>query len=172
MSTTPKRDEIQVRYTAADRELYQFVGRRRAEQTKAKGKPDRAGQRGVSVPNHILGAGAELAVAKHRDCFWNGSLGDYDAEDVGGFYGVRGVERESLRLIVHGDEHQRPDNPDHPMILVVVRHEYATLRGWRYARDVTGGLGAKEVWRKGGAAWYLESTHLLDMRDLPERPKR
>jgi hypothetical protein len=47
---------------------------------------------GTAAGLHIAGCQGEMAVAKALNLFWGGSLGDFDAVDVGGLVQVRSTE--------------------------------------------------------------------------------
>lgn len=83
---------------------------------------------------HLTACRGELAVAKALNLFWSGSLGDYQAVDVGGLVEVRAVNSKPgrrLSLIVHDD-----DKDDRPYVLADTGHAPAIdLRGWMLARD-------------------------------------
>lgn len=167
MTTTKS---IRVTLPSTSIRLASGIGKARAAEAQRRELPDQAGQRGVSLVNHVLGALCECAVAYRLDVFWDGHLGVMTREDVGGFYGVRGVTGNELRLILHGPEHPRPDNLDHPFISVWQQAlDTYWLRGWIWCRH---GLkvGSFETHRENGGAFYVDSKFLEPMDSLPPRP--
>lgn len=109
--------------------------------------------------DHIEGAGAEMAVAKHTGQFWNGAVGQFKADDVGVLQ-VRQTGHDRGCLILHHKDHG-----DKPFILVTGQMPNYTIRGWLYARD-----GKKrEHWRTQGVrhpAFFVQQKYLFDFSEL------
>jgi hypothetical protein len=106
----------------------------------------------------------EMALAKHLDKFWSGSIDDVEAADVGTFYQVRATEYPTGRLRLH------PEDKDHmPYVLAIVRDNVVTLVGWLYARDGK----QQEYWtnpqrnRPERFAFFVPAEKLHDMASLP-----
>jgi hypothetical protein len=84
--------------------------------------------------NHITGAQGEMAVAKHFNLYWNGTVGEFDKVDVGGVIEVRAQQRkgkpEWQKLILHP-----ADDDDLPYVLVSCEAPDFELIGWLHGRD-------------------------------------
>jgi len=111
---------------------------------------------------HIEGAGGEFSVAKYFGLFYNGSLGDFHAADVGRLQ-VRTTPLPTNRLTLHPD-----DKDNHPYILVTGLMPTYTLSGWLYGRE-----GKKaEYWQdpsgKNRPAFYVPNTALHPIYELEE----
>lgn len=116
---------------------------------------------------HIVSAHTELALAKSRNCFWNGAHGDYDAADVGDFYEVRGTMHRNGRLRLHDT-----DKDDKPYVHARLRYEiaekrcYVDLVGWMYGYEGK----RREFWtdpQPGRFAYFVPDQKLHDMTELP-----
>ena len=106
---------------------------------------------------HIEGAAGEAAVAKWLGRYWNGALGDLDADDVGTVQ-VRTTSRTDGCLILHDSD---PDS--RPFVLVTGVAPSFVLRGWIWARDGK----RKEHWRDpvgGRGAYFVPQSALRPMR--------
>ncbi len=134
----------------------------------ARGKPDQCGQNGVNPEHHRLGSLCEVAFADEMNLFWNGTVGAVNREDVAEFYGVRGVTAEHHHLIAHGEEKDRPDVLDHPLVSVYQESETVYwLRGWMFARDA---IAVGEFTTKrgpDGMAFFVPWPKLEPMAVLP-----
>lgn len=112
---------------------------------------------------HIIGAIGEMALAIVTGCYWDGALGDYKADDVGGVYQVRSTDNPwKQSLILH-----KSDADDKPFVLGTVHRLTVTLEGWMYARE-----GKKKDWWKDPTgtqrwAYFVEKQHLHPMSTLP-----
>ncbi len=107
---------------------------------------------------HITGALAEYAVAKHLGQPWSpGKRGDSDV----GAYQVRYTGRTDGALILHPD-----DDDAAPYILVVGGPFRFTLVGWTWGAD---GKQAR-FWAepvKGRAAYFVPADELYDLSEMP-----
>lgn len=106
---------------------------------------------------HLDGAIGEAAVAKWLDRYWNGNLGNLDADDVGKFQ-VRYTYRDDGRLILH-----KEDGDDKVFILVTGIQPVLRLRGWIRGRD--GKL--PQYWtdpKTGRPAFFVPQSALKPMR--------
>lgn len=115
---------------------------------------------------NMMGCAGEMAVAKGLNLFWSGSVGDYDAVDVGGKVEVRSVSRPTDCLILH------PDDRD-GMPFVLCYNEPGTpkfnLLGW-----VWGKQGKDEkFWRDpqgtGRHAFFVPQAELFRCEELAEQ---
>lgn len=119
-----------------------MVGVRRQVEALRVGREQRYGQTGDGWADHVRGALAELAVAKHRDRYWNAVVRDPSLleGDVGRFE-VRHTLRRDGHLILHPGDHD-----DRAYILATGAAPTITLAGWTWGRD---GKSA-EYWRDAG----------------------
>lgn len=87
----------------------------------------------------IVGAVAEMVVAKALNKFWAGQEGNFQAADVGHLQ-VRGTERQDGCLIVHppppmNKPKARGDKPGDIFVLVVGLPPYLWIPGWCYGHE-------------------------------------
>jgi hypothetical protein len=110
--------------------------------------------------SEVISCLAEMAVAKHLDHFWCGSVGDYSAPDVNPIYEVRSTEWPDGRLILHPEDH---DNA--PYILARVNQSKVTLVGWLLGRE-----GKREEWwtsvRPERYSFFVPNDELHDIGTL------
>lgn len=80
---------------------------------------------------HILGAIAEMMLAKRLGVYWSGTIGTVRAEaDVGRCYQVRATDHPNGKLIVH------PEDKDHqPFVLARVLLPDVHLVGWLWGDE-------------------------------------
>jgi len=110
----------------------------------------------------LIGARAEMAVAKIFDYWWDGDPGDVDAIDVGGVIEVRATEHPRGRLRLH---HRDKDHL--PYVHCIVRdYRHVHLMGWLYA-----GEGKRpDYWEDptGGSrpAFFVPNNALRPIGDL------
>lgn len=80
---------------------------------------------------HLFGCFGEMAVAKHFNLFWAGSIGNFKATDVGGRVQARAGRRSHHSLLLH------PDDADHQPFVLALTHDLpsVTLYGWTFGRD-------------------------------------
>jgi hypothetical protein len=135
------------------------VGVRRNIQSIRRGALPKWGQGGAALwGSHIEGAAGELAVAKATNTYWNGALGDYDADDVGGLQ-IRTTPHPNGCLILH------PSDPDdRPFILVIGTMPFFRLAGWMMGRD-----GKDPKWWRAGIdrpAFFVPQADLRPMEEL------
>jgi hypothetical protein len=106
------------------------------------------------------GACGELAVAKHLGLYWNGSLGQLKAPDVGK-YQVRTTPADGGRLLLHGRD---PD--DAAFILARGFAPRFQLAGWIMGRD-----GKRQDWWRelvpGRPCFVVPNEALHPMDTLP-----
>lgn len=142
------------------------VGVMRQVQNLKAGTQDRHGaslDRGWQL--HIEGAIGELAVAKYRDRFWSGALGNWKADDVGRWQ-VRSRNRPPGQEV--GDLTVHPSDPDdRPFVFVTGWPPAYTLHGFIMGRDAK----KDEWWRdpaKGRPAFFVPTSALRDLSELKE----
>src|SRR6185295_10032539 len=82
------------------------------------GAKERYGAEGGNLDYDFNGCLGEIALAKWRNTFWSGSLGKYQAIDVGDRWQVRCAGYMGGRLILHPD-----DNDMHPFVLALAPHD-------------------------------------------------
>lgn len=113
--------------TAAERQIENLWKRRQ----HAYGAED-----GIGWQMHIEGCLGELAVAKWKNRYWNGSLGDLKAADVGRLQ-VRATTHDTGRLALHPK-----DSDGDAFILVTGQPPTLTLRGWCWGLNIFPGVNA------------------------------
>jgi hypothetical protein len=110
-----------------------------------------------------IGCLGEMAVAKHCNLFWGGSVGDFKAVDVGGKVQVRACSRADRRLILHHE-----DDDARPFVLAIVNDlPNVTLRGWLLAGDGK----QQNYWEDpvgGRPAFFVPQTCLRPMDELKD----
>jgi hypothetical protein len=97
-----------------------------------KARQDRYGPRPLAGlwTEDINGALAEMALAKHLNAFWSGTVGRVDTSDVGPLHVRSKVEREHRLVIL-------PNDPDDGIfVLVLVSVPTCHVCGWMRAGDV------------------------------------
>ena len=109
----------------------------------------------------IEGALAEVAVAKHLNIFWDGSVNTFKRPDVGSLQ-IRHTQHKNGCLIV-----RRGDSDDEIYVLVTGTHPEDELRGFMH------GFEAKvdEFWRNvdgkvTSPAWFVPQSRLTKMELL------
>lgn len=137
MTPTP----IVVQLDLSDMHLAAIIG---VERTIDAQKSGRAGRYGKSdapdFAGDVNGCMGEVALAKHLDMFWSGTLGNILAADVGAHLQVRTTAYRDGHLLLH-----QPDNDDQPFVLAVIKLPKVMLVGWSFARDGK----REEFWRPG-----------------------
>ena len=111
---------------------------------------------GDAWTNNIEGALGEMFVAKGFGLYWSGSLGNFDAADVGDIE-VRTAAKHNYRLILHPT-----DNDSARWILVTGRAPDFRVQGWILGEDAK----IKKYWEdpKGGRpAYFVPQSALLPM---------
>lgn len=127
------------------------------------GAQEKYGADGDNLDYHFNGCLGEIALAKWRNTFWSGSLGNYRAIDVGDRWQVRAAGRMTDRLILHPD-----DSDADPFVLALTPHNTLPrvfLYGWIMGAD--GKL--RQYWTDPGTgrpAFFVPQHMLLDMEDL------
>jgi hypothetical protein len=94
---------IQIQLTTPEILLAGNVGLMRAVQNFSRGTKERYGATGNLLQRDIIGAIGELALAKHLNVYWAGSVGNWKARDVAGFQ-VRASDLYSPSLILHDED--------------------------------------------------------------------
>ena len=131
------------------------VGRMRMLSSLRKGSKHKYGMTKQGWTEHIEGAGAEVAVAKHLGLYWSGSVDTYKSEpDVGDDIEVRWRSQRHWDLLV------RPDDPEDRFYVLVV--------GFCPVYTIIGGMWGWEAKRDewlqahGGRpkAWFVPQNEL------------
>ncbi len=108
------------------------------------------------------GACGELVLAKYRNVYWDGSLGNFGAADVGRIQ-VRTNPNEWGDLILH------PKDANDDIFVLVLSHDAPMfhLRGW-----IKAGEGKHDKWWRDGTknrpAFFVPQDALIGMSSLPE----
>jgi hypothetical protein len=136
------------------------VGGRRQLASLGKGLSDRHGFQGDPWDVHIEGAGAEMAVAKQLNIYWEGSVNTFKSPDLPGIQ----VRRRSLP---HYELLVRPcDSKDEVYVLVTGKMPQYRIHGW-----IRGSDAMQERWLKGHGgrppAYFVPHSSLAPMEDLP-----
>lgn len=119
-----------VTFTESEMLIAGNVAVQRYAQNLARGKPEMYGAPDRYGFQYMIdGCFGELAVAKHKNWFWNGSVGNLLAKDVGNVQ-VRATRMEQPALILHDK-----DLDGDIFILVKLMANTATLCGWLYGRE-------------------------------------
>lgn len=114
--------------------------------------------------NHIEGASAECAVAKHRDIFWDGSFGTFtDKPDVGPYH-VKWVFHRDGRLRI---PKKKPPDPKDIFILVRGTMPHYELVGWIRAGEVMKPENVDNPYNRG-EEYFATQDKLENMADLPD----
>ena len=102
------------------------VGARRVSTAIFRNSENQHGfKKGHGWDEHIEGACAEMAVAKHFDIYWDGSNGTYKLPDLSGSMQVRWTPYENGKLIV------RPADDEYcKYVLVTGKCPSYTIRGY------------------------------------------
>jgi hypothetical protein len=133
--------------SAADRELH-----------GAHGAPE--GEEGEAL--HVVGCLGEKAVAKHFNLYWNGSIDNNDAPDVGGLLEVRTRTKDSYDLLLRDR-----DKKICPYVLVfgTVTSPVFILKGWTTLKE---GRIPANIARHGGGppAYFVTQSKLHPMSTL------
>ena len=109
---------------------------------------------------HVEGALGEYAVARALGLFWNGSIGDLAASDVGK-YQVRTRSRDYYDLIIHPSD----DDGDRFILVTGQNGEYE-LRGWILGQEGKMRGFWKDPASNGRHAYFVPQTMLNDMESL------
>lgn len=122
-------------------------------------REQRYGAEWNEINKHIVGCYGECAVAKHFNRFWDGSIGNLKAKDVGTIQ-VRASELGNPSMILHP-----ADNDEDYFVCASVKKNVVTLIGWLYARD-----GKQDrYWRTDvrNPAYFIQSQDMNSFRDKP-----
>jgi hypothetical protein len=117
----------QIAFVAAQRHCYDLSRGRK----NRYGAPER-----LSMLRHYEGAFGEYVVAKAFRAFWNGSVGNFNADDV--VVDVPGVGPVQVRATQWPDGHMlihRDDKDHRRYYLVTINGKIGRIAGWRLARD-------------------------------------
>lgn len=114
---------------------------------------------------NVEGAAGELAVAKWRNSYWNGTIGETDRPDVGPYEVRTNTSRRLDDMIVRAG-----DPEDKVFIAVLSFLPEFHLIGWQYGR-----LCKLPEYEREGSPWrppcfFVPRSALNDMLDLPEIP--
>lgn len=125
-----------------------------------------AAQFNNAVALNMNGCAGEMAVAKYLNLYWSGSVGNYNASDVGGMVEVRSTTHDKGCLILH-----KEDKPGLPYVLCY--NDPGTpvfdLKGW-----VWGKMGMDEkFWRDpqktNRHAYFVPQHELFRVEELKEQ---
>ena len=103
----------------------------------------------------IEGACAELAVAKHLNLYWDGSVNTFKKPDVGE-YQVRHTTRNNGRLIV-----RQKDADNEVYILVTGLAPVFNVVGW-----MVGGEAKADKYKMDDYSWFVPQSELKSIAEL------
>lgn len=138
------------------------VGRRLASMKREK--TNKVENKDFGWHTDIEGACAEVAVAKHLNIFWDGSINTFKLPDVGEFQ-VKHTQYGNGSLII-----RKEHDPGFFYILVTGTHPIFTIQGF-----ILGGEGKKDEYlsnpnnTKDGEAFFVPQKVLTDVDDLKVR---
>jgi hypothetical protein len=153
---------ITIQLTPGEMCLGSFVGGCRQASNRANGSQHRHGTPpgDAMIAADISGAQAEIAVCRHFNLSWTGSL-NLKAPDVGGLIDVRSTMTREKQLIIRED-----DPEERPYVLVwAVGQGCFELVGWLRARAAKQAEYRREQ-RYGGEAFYFPYGLLNNIEDL------
>jgi hypothetical protein len=153
---------VEVVLTAAEMLVALYVsGMRRVSNLKRGVKPKYgAPEKFGAWEIDIMACQAEMAVAKHFNLYWAGTVNEWGSRDVGGLIEVRSCRESQHKLIVHPD-----DTDDAPFVLVYPDPPVMTLLGWMRGRDAK----ADRYWSDpagGRPAFFVKQDDLHGMNEL------
>jgi hypothetical protein len=136
------------------------IGRLRQLASVRHGRRDQHGFEGLGWSEHIEGACGELAVAKHLNVYWDGSVDTFKADDLPHLQ----VRTRSLH---HYDLLVRPQDSDEAIwVHVTGRCPVYRVHGWLYGHEAK-----KPCWLQavGGRppAYFVPQAALHSIDDLP-----
>lgn len=157
---------VTVTLTYSELLIASHVGIMRRVQNLKSGVPELYGadQHEGAWERAILGAIVEQALAKDRDRFWSGAVGDYYAADVGNFLQARGTAHPQGRLLLHPK-----DSEQQAHVLGRVRGRVVMLVGWVYGFEGKQQQYWKEL-QAGRPCFVVPNEILHDMDTLLEVP--
>lgn len=121
---------VTVTLTESEMTLAGNVAVQRYAQNLSRGKREMFGAEDRYGFQYMIdGTFGECAVAKWRGKFWNGSVGNLLAKDVGELQ-VRTTRMDPPVLILHDK-----DQDDDVFVLVSLSRNTATIHGWVYGRE-------------------------------------
>jgi len=120
---------------------------------------------------HIMGCHGEIAVAKYRNVFWSGALGNLAAPDVGAKIQVRATTYPQGRLVVHkpiDDNGREGDDPADYFILARVLLPQVHLVGWLRGDEAQ----QSKYWKAlptqpNRPAFFVDNDDVRSMSELP-----
>lgn len=118
-------------------------------------------------PNRdFFGALGEMMLAKHKNKYWNGRIGNTKVPDVDDYYEVRATDLSTGKLIVKLID-QEQNKGELPFVLAHVLLPEVRLIGWQWGKVVMKITNWRDDVRH--PAWF--TGELLDMMTLPEKPE-
>ena len=118
------------------------------------------GQTAFGYDDHIVGLIGELALAKASNQFWNGSIGNLRAKDVGRLQ-VRATTRPGGCLLLHPT-----DADDDQHFLVIVNDAVADIKGFILGRDGK----ARRYWRDNDPVHGIRAAYFVPQGVLEPVP--
>lgn len=137
------------------------VGVARRLASLKRGKTNKVENKDFGWHTDIESACAEVAVAKHLNIFWDGSINTFSLPDVGEFQ-VKHTQHPKGRLIIRKDL-----DPDFHYILVTGTHPHYTLHGF-----LLGAEGMKDEYlenpnnTKDGEAFFVPRDALKAIDEI------
>lgn len=150
---------LRVTLTEAEIEIARKCGRKRLDDSIAKGLKDKLGVN--AAWKHVQGATGEIAFARWAGLPFRCHTGRYAGTSDVGKVQVRAVDRSDYRLRVY------PSDPgDMAVLLVLVKPTYCEMRGW-----IRAGAAKRPEWQEDphGAGWrgfFVPTEALRDPAEL------
>ena len=123
------------------------------------------GNDGTDWGKPVIGCMGEMALAKYKDRYWSGNVGNYDAADVGRNMEVRATTLTSGNLLLHDE-----DKDHHFYFLAIIAQHTVYLHGY-----IKGAVG-KDKGKYWDAtlpypAYRVPRLHLTPMEPETEEPE-
>ena len=119
-----------------------------------------------AIALNMTGCAAEMAVAKGLNLFWSGSVGNYNASDVGGMVEVRSIVRPTDSLIIHDED---KDGLPYVLCHSIPNTFTFDLKGWIWGKQGKD----RKFWRDPQGtnrhAYFVPQDELFRCEELKEQ---
>jgi hypothetical protein len=133
-----------------------FVGINRETASLKSDEYNKVQNKDFGWHTNIEAACAEIAFAKFKGVYWNGSVNTFKRPDVAGYQVRHTRYTENGHLIIY-----RNDNPEEVFVLVTGTHPVYFVHGWMRGEDAM----QQKYWREknvGLPCWYVPQIDLLE----------